>query len=76
MRKLKTPKIGLYVLACIWPDKSFEDPWAVGYIDKILITQNKTYVTVEKNNRYFNHFWKISEQEGKERLKYEHDQGR
>ena len=68
MRKLKKPKIGQYVLVARWGDKSYYDPWRIGYIDSILIKEKETLVTVKDCNRLWPHCWTITPDEATERF--------
>jgi len=72
MRKVKNPKIGEYVLVTHWCDKDMNDPWNVGYLNAILVEDRgdgpAKYYRVEGSQRWFRHCWRISEEEGRERL--------
>lgn len=70
MHKIKRPKIGEYVLATHFSDKDPQDPWFVSTITDIWETKDKICCRVEGGgNRYYNHFWRITPEEGAEWIK-------
>lgn len=69
MHKVKRPKIGEYVLLAHFSDKDIYDPWVVGYLDGIEESKNHGLrYRVEESTRWFNHCWRITEQEASERI--------
>ena len=71
MRQIKRPKPGQYVLATIYPDKDPKDPWFVGYVDTVHISERSTTVTMKNDpsKRTWKFFFKITEAEGEEWLR-------
>ena len=71
MRQIKRPKPGQYVLATIYPDKDPKDPWFVGYVDTVHISERSTTVTMKNDpsKRTWKYFFKITEEEGEAWLK-------
>jgi hypothetical protein len=72
MKKVKRPKIGDYVLLAKWSDKALEDPWVVGYLCAITETESWMFYRIKMPNgswsRPYRHCWKITEEEGKQRI--------
>ena len=66
MRKIKRPKIGDYVLLSRWCDHDPNDPWRVGFIDGITEDKNGICYRCEGSNRWLNHCFRITPEEGKE----------
>lgn len=66
MRRVKRPKIGEYVLLARWRDKSFYDPWEVGYLTAI--TERAHGIAYCITHRFYPNCWRISREEGESRI--------
>lgn len=67
MRKIKNPKIGEYLFCSRWCDADPQDPWCVGFVNRIMIDQRGTYVELKNDDgfvRWWPHFWRINKDEG------------
>lgn len=73
MRKIKRAKLGEYVLLSRWSDKEIHDPWYVGYVTEIIESEELGLsYRCRGSERFFKHCWRITKEEGEERLKHAH----
>ena len=68
MQKVKHINAGDYVLVSRWGDKDLYDPSYVGFINEWGEDKGGRFYRVEGSKRYWRHCWKISKEEGNERL--------
>jgi hypothetical protein len=75
VRRVKHVKLEDYVLLARWRDKSFQDPWEVGFIAEFGTDHTGQWYRIQGSTRRYRHCWKISEEEGAQRFEDARAQG-
>jgi hypothetical protein len=75
MRNVKHVKLNDYVLLSRWRDKSFHDPWHVGFISEYGTDNRGKWYRCAGSTQCFRHCWKISKDEGTQRFEDARSQG-
>jgi len=69
MKRKKLPKIGEYVFISRWADKCLKDPWAIGFLEYMIIDAIGIKYRLKDSAIFYNHCWIITKEEGEKILK-------